>query len=63
MIFWLKLIDDFLFDVTRMWKFDYYSVDHTLGAAMRSKCIAVYGENPTYSCISARNSACKIAMR
>ena len=31
-------------DVTRMRKFDYYSANHTLGAAT---CIVVYGENPT----------------
>ena len=40
-------IDDFPCDVTRMRKFDYYSADHTWRAATRSKCIAVYGKNPT----------------
>ena len=40
-------IDDFPCDVTCMRKFDYYSTDHTWGVATCSKCIAVYGENPT----------------
>ena len=45
----------------QMQKFDYYFVDLTLGVAMHSKCIAVYGENPTYACISIPNSTCKVA--
>ena len=40
-------IDNFPCDITRVRKFDYYSADHTWGAATCSKCIAVYGENPT----------------
>ena len=48
-------------DAMQMQKFDYYFVDLTLGAAMHSKCIAVYGENPTYACISIPNSTCKVA--
>ena len=44
----------------QMHKFDYYCVDLTLGAAMHSKCIVVYGEKPTYAYISIPNSTCKV---
>ena len=55
------VIDDFLCDVTHTQKFDYYSADHTLrGSHALLMCCGLWGK-PDYECISACNSACKIA--
>ena len=51
-------MDHFPCDITRMWKFDYYSVDHTWGGSTRFKCLTFYGENPTSTCIP----ACKLRL-
>jgi len=45
----------------QMQKFDYYFVDLTLHRGSHAFQIAVYGENPTYACISIPNSTCKVA--
>ena len=48
-------------DVTRMQKFDYYSADHTLGGSHTFLMYCGLWGKPDYECISASNSACKIA--
>ena len=55
------LIDDFPCDVTRMRKFYYYCTDHALGGSHTFLMYCGLWGKPDYECISASNSACKIA--
>ena len=57
----VKVNRRFSADVTRMRKFDYYSADHTLGGSHTFLMYCGLWGKPNYECISASNSACKIA--